>query len=326
MRLIGKPLHTFPDALNEADLQQRALTESRLLAIALMCAASFLFAFLDTSAKYLGTVGHVPVVEIIWVRFVTNGLFILAMIGPRAAVRALPSKKRANQLLRSGFLGATTVFNFLALQYLQLDQVSTLNFLAPFIVAGLAGPLLGEWVGWHRLLAICVGFSGVLFVTRPGFGGIHWAFSLALCSALSNALYLLSTRYLARFDDARTTLVYTPLAGIVFAAPFALANWQTPVNPWIFFLLLCTGVLGGFGHWLVILANERAPAPVIAPFGYVHLLFMTTLGFVIFGSAPSWWTLAGAAIIVSSGVYLLFRERQTPGADGPASSATVVEG
>ena len=307
-------------------MQQRPLTESRLLAIALTCAASFLFAFLDTSAKYLATVAHVPVLQIIWVRFVVNALLIVAMLGPNAVLRALPSKKLMNQLLRSIFLIGATVFNFLALQYLQLDQTATIFFLSPFIVAALAGPMLGEWIGWHRLHAICVGFVGVLFVTRPGFGGIHWAVSFSLLATLSYAFYILWTRYLARFDNARTTLIYTPMAGTFFVAPFALTSWQMPGGTWVWFILLGTGIFGGFGHWLLILAHERAPAPILGPFGYISIIFMIALGLAVFGDFPSWWTLAGAAIIISSGIYLLFRERQAPGSTVPASSATVVEG
>lgn len=305
-------------------MQQRHLTESRFLAIALTCAASFLFAFLDTSAKYLSTVAHVPVLEIIWVRFVVNALNV-AMLGPNAALRALPSNKLMNQLLRSVFLIGATAFNFLALQYLQLDQTATIFFLSPFIVAALAGPMLGEWIGWHRLLAICVGFTGVLFVTRPGFGGIHWAVLFSLLATSSYALYILWTRYLARFDNASTTLVYTPLAGAVFAAPFALANWQMPASAWVWFVLLSTGLFGGFGHWLVILAHERAPAPILAPCGYISIIFMIALGLLVFADVPSWWTLVGGAIIISSGAYLLLRERYASGS-ATASSATVVEG
>ena len=120
-----------------------------------------------------------------------NALLIIAMLGPNAALRALPSKKLMNQLLRSVFLIGAMAFNFLALQYLQLDQTATIFVLSPFIVAALAGPMLGEWIGRHRLLAICVGFTGVLFVTRPGCGGIHWAVSFSLLATLSYALYIL---------------------------------------------------------------------------------------------------------------------------------------
>src|SRR6516165_8564345 len=178
--------------------QRRALTDSRLSAIALICAATSLFAFLDTTSKYLSTVAHLPVPQLVWMRFVTAALVTFVILGPRGGVRAARSRKTWHQLLRSTFLLGSTAFNFVALQYLQLDQTATIFFLAPFIVAALAGPMLNEWVGWRRLIAICVGFSGILFVTRPGFGGVHWAISLSFLSTLSYALYSLLTRYLAR--------------------------------------------------------------------------------------------------------------------------------
>jgi drug/metabolite transporter (DMT)-like permease len=304
----------------------RHLTEARLTAIGLICAAIILFAFLDTSAKYLTTVAHVPVLQIIWVRFASTAALTFAMLRPKAFISAARSHKPGHQLLRSVFLLGATAFNFLALQFLQLDQTATIFFLSPFIVAALAGPMLDEWIGWRRLLAICAGFSGVLFVLRPGFGGIHWAVSFSFLSTLSYALYSLWTRYLARFDSARTTLVYTPLAGALFIAPFAIMAWQTPQSAWVWLVLFCTGIFGGVGHGLLILAHERAPAPILAPFGYINIIFVITLGYLVFSDVPSWWTLAGTAIIISSGIYLLFRERQTAGSSTPASSATVTEG
>jgi drug/metabolite transporter (DMT)-like permease len=312
------------DTLSPA--QHRALTDSRLSSIALICAATSLFAFLDTTAKYLTTVADLPVPQVIWMRFATTVLVTFAILRSRGAARAARSAKIWHQLARSLFLLGATVFNFLALQYLQLDQTATIFFLAPFIVAALAGPMLNEWVGWRRLLAICVGFSGVLFVTRPGFGGVHWAISFSFLSTLSYALYSLLTRYVARYDMIRTTLLYTPIAGAVFFAPFGISVWQTPQSTMIWLLLLNMGLLGGVSHWLLILAHERAPAPVLAPFGYVNIIFMIALGYLVFANVPSWWTLAGAGIIIISGLYLLIRERQKLGSSGPASSATVVEG
>jgi drug/metabolite transporter (DMT)-like permease len=163
-------------------------------------------------------------------------------------------------------------------------------------------------------------------ITRPGFGGIHWAATFSFISTFGYACYSLLTRYLARFDTASTTAVFTPIAGSVFLAPFAIASWQWPGTLGATVLLLLTGILGGLGHSLLILAHERAPAPVLAPFGYINIVFMITLGYVVFGDLPGWWTLSGTAVIVSSGIYLLIRERKVAGSDGPASSATVVEG
>ncbi|MGA7327430.1 MAG: EamA/RhaT family transporter, partial [Rhodomicrobium sp.] len=84
-----------------------------------------------------------------------------------------------------------------------------------------------------------------------------------------------------------------------------------------------TGLFGGFAHWLLILAHEKAPAPILAPFGYVNIVFMIAFGYAVFSDVPTWWTLSGTGIIISCGIYLLFRERRVAGDDGPASSATV---
>jgi drug/metabolite transporter (DMT)-like permease len=306
-------------------LARRTLVESRFTAIALICVAVVFFAFLDTSAKYLTTVAHLPPFQVAWVRFASHVGLTILILGPRGTGIALRTRKLKHQLLRSLFMIGATGFNFAALQYLQLDQTATISFLSPFLVAALAGPLLDEWIGWRRLAAICVGFTGILFVTRPGFGTIHWAASLSFLSTLSYALYSISTRYLSMFDSARTTQTYTPLAGALFLAPFAWAHWQNPQSAWVWALLLSTGLLGGLGHWLLILAHERAPAPILAPFGYVNIVFMIALGYLVFSDIPSSWTLLGAGIMIASGIYLLFRERTVGGGAAPASSATVPE-
>jgi len=318
----SSPTVTMPPAA----LATKSADKSRLLAIVLMCSATACFAVLDASAKYLATVIHIPMLQVIWMRFLSHAGLNLIFLGPRNVLAVAKSKKPLHQILRSFFLLGATAFNFLALQYLQLDQGATIFFLAPFFVAALAGPMLGEWIGWRRLAAICVGFSGVLLVTRPGFGGIHWAVSFSFCATLSFSFYNLSTRYLSRYDTSRTTLLYSPLAGAVAMTPLALPLWQTPHSLPVWLLLLSTGLSGGFGHWLLILAHARAPAPILAPFGYINIVFMISLGLIVFGDVPSWWTLGGAAIIVGSGLYLLLRERQTSDKAGPASSATVAEG
>jgi drug/metabolite transporter (DMT)-like permease len=290
----------------------------RLTAIGLMAAAIACFSVLDTTAKYLGTIAAVPILQIIWVRFLSHAVLSVAYFGPRGFARALHSAKPWHQMLRGVFMAGATGFNFAALYFLQLDQVATIFFLTPFIVAALAGPLLGEWVGWRRFLAICAGFSGVIFVLRPGFGGIHWAVILSFAATLSYALYNISTRYLARYDSSATTQAYTPLTGLILLAPFAAMDWQGNLPPGVWLLMLSLGVSGGLGHYLLIHAHARAPASTLAPFGYVSLLFMIVLGYVIFGDVPSAWTLLGAAIIMGSGAYLLWRETQV--ARAPVSS------
>jgi drug/metabolite transporter (DMT)-like permease len=293
----------------------------RLRAIGFMGLATLCFAALDSTGKYLIVKLGVPVIEVSWLRFVGHIVFNAVALWPLAFTPSLRSAKPMVQIFRSGLMVVTTGFNFLALRYLQLDQTITIFFLTPLLVAALAGPLLGEWVGWHRMLAIIAGFFGVLLVMHPGIGSVHWAMLIALIATLGYAVYNIATRYLAAFDPATVTQTYTPLVGaIVLAAP-ALAAWQWPADGFETLLLASLGFWGGLGHWFLILAHREAPAPVLAPFIYVGLIWMSALGFFVFGDVPTLWTLSGAAVVIVSGLYLLARERKAVGAAkaGPAS-------
>jgi drug/metabolite transporter (DMT)-like permease len=290
----------------------------RLKAIGPMVLATLCFAVLDSTAKYLVVAEHVPVAQVTWLRFVGHVVFSALVLWPFALRPSLRSQKPLVQIVRSALMVVTTGFNFLALRYLQLDQTVTIFFLTPLLVAAFAGPLLGEWVGWHRMVAILAGFLGVLVVMHPGIGTVHWAMLLALVATLGYAFYNLATRYLAAFDPASVTQTYTPLAGVLILAPFALGVWHWPEDTRQWLLLATLGFWGGLGHWLLILAHRSAPAAVLAPFIYLGLIWMSAAGFLVFGDVPTWWTLSGAAIVILSGLYLLARERKQA-RGGPAS-------
>jgi drug/metabolite transporter (DMT)-like permease len=293
---------------------------SRLKAIGLMCVAIALFALLDSTAKYAVTVAAMPIFQVVWMRFACHAVFNVVLFGPVTVVRSMKSAKPGLQFLRGMFLFGATAFNFWALRYLQLDQSVTIFFLVPFLVAVLAGPLLGEWIGWRRLVAVMIGFSGILLVVRPGFGGVHWAISLSFGSTVSYALYTITTRYLARYDTSVVTQVWSPVAGIVCMSPLAFSNWVWSPDWAVWVLMASTGLWGGIGHYLLILAHRRAPAPVLAPFTYISIVFQATLGYLIFRDVPSAWTIAGGSVIVGSGLYLLYRERVTQSSGHAAAS------
>jgi len=298
----------------------------RLIAIGLMVLASVCFAALDATAKYLVDETNIPVAQVTWLRFATHVLFSAVVLWPFAFRPSLRSAKPMIQVVRSCFMIATTVLNFIALKYLQLDQSVTIFFLTPLIVAALAGPLLGEWVGWHRVLAIAAGFVGVLVVMHPGIGSFHWAMLLVLGATLGFALYNISTRYLAAFDPPAVTQTYTPLVGVLVMTPFGLAAWQWPQEWWLWVLFAGLGFWGGLGHWLLILAHRAAPAPVLAPYMYLGLIWMSFAGYFVFGDIPTAWTLGGGAIVIVAGLYLLARERKSLGEakGGPASDVDPV--
>ena len=278
--------------------------------IALICGAGLCFAVLDATVKYLAANTALPMSEITWIRFVVHGALTLVILGPAAVPRLIRTHRPMQQWLRSGFMLSATLCNFVAVTYLRLDQTATIFFLTPLMIAGLAGPLLNEWVGWRRLAAILTGFFGILIVMRPGFGWVHWAVLFSFGATLSYALYSIATRYLAAHDDAEVTQFYTPLAGMIVLAPLAFAQWVWPADALTWALFVWLGVAGGFGHWLLIQAYRFASAPALAPFIYVNLIWMTSLGYLVFGDIPDIATLAGGAVVISSGLYLLYRERR----------------
>jgi drug/metabolite transporter (DMT)-like permease len=281
----------------------------RLKAIGLMCLAVAYFSALDTSAKYLVTQAHLPVVQIVWSRFLGQFLIMLSMLSALPLGALLRTRKLKLELLRSFLMVSTTAGNFLALRHLRLDQTISVVFMAPLIVALLAGPFLGEWVGWRRMIAIFTGFLGVLIVVHPGIGGLHPAFLFAFASMLAYAFFMLLTRYLAAYDPPLVMLFYSVLLGAFAHAPFALWDWVWPQTLGQWLILGILGVLGGTGHYLFIHAYRLAPASTVAPFIYAQLLTMVMFGFIVFGDLPDVWTLVGASVIVASGIYLLHRER-----------------
>src|SRR5258705_8570612 len=280
---------------------------SRLTGIALMCGAVACFAMLDTTAKYLNL--YRSTLQVVGARYPGAFLFPFIVSNPWPRPGLTRTNRPALQIARSVLLLASTLCNFLALRYLQLAEAIALVFSTPFFVAALSGPVLGEWVHWRRWTAIAVGFLGVLVVTRPGLGAIHPAALLSAAGALCYAVYALMTRILARSDSNQTTLFYSNLVGAVVMLPIAAAVWTPPDSLLIGALMVAAGALASIGHYLLIVAHRLAPASVLSPFMYSQLAWTVTLGYVIFADIPNPWTLAGAGIVVASGLYLLHRER-----------------
>src|SRR6476646_2916408 len=183
------------DLLIDTAHEQR---RQRLIGIGLMCGAVAAFACLDCMAKYLGT--HMDVMQVVGVRYVSAFLIALIFSNPISRPGLLRTGRPVLQLGRSILLLGSTMFNFMAFRYLQLDEAMAILFSTPFLIAIFAGPMLGEWVGWRRWTAILVGFAGVLLVVRPGMGGMQWAALLSFASAICYAFYNLTTRLLSRSD------------------------------------------------------------------------------------------------------------------------------
>ena len=280
---------------------------ARLKAIGLMLGAVLSFSFLDASAKVL--TGQLDTLQIVWARYLTHLLFALVLFNPFTNTGLFKSRNWTLEIVRGFLLLASTACNFVALRYLQLDETTTIIFAAPLLVATLAGPMLGEWIGPRRWAAIVVGFLGVLIVLKPGFGGLHWAASFSVLSMICYAFYSITTRKLAGVDGDGTMLVVSALVAMLALTPVVPFVWRTPDSLLAWALLGLTGVFGGFGHWLLIRAHRLAPASILMPFTYSQIVWMVLLGYLVFHDVPTGSTLLGAGVVIASGLYLLHRER-----------------
>jgi drug/metabolite transporter (DMT)-like permease len=283
----------------------------RLTGIALMCGAIACFALLDATAKFLNL--HMSTLEVAWARYTGAFLFPFMLSNPWTRPGLTVTPRPGLQIGRSVLLLGSTLCNFAALRYLQLDEAQALTFSTPFFIAALSGPILGERVRWRRWTAIAVGFVGVLVVTRPGAGSFHPAALLSIMAAMFYALYAITTRMLARTDSNETTLFYSNIVGAVVLLPVLPFVWTTPTDPLVIALMVGAGAIGSVGHYLLIAAHRLAPAAVLAPFIYTGIVSAIALGFLVFGNLPNRWTLAGAAIVIGSGLYILHRERAAKG-------------
>ena len=280
---------------------------NRLTGIAIISVTFLCFALLDCGAKWL--VRTLPVFEVVWLRFLTHVLLGAALLARGRGATLLRLRRPGLQLLRAAMLSLMTAMNFWALQYLQLAETGSIQFSVPILIALFAAPLLGERIDAARWAAILVGFAGVLVIVRPGTQGFHPALLLALANAVLYALFNLLTRRLAAHDSPEATQFCSALGATLAITPFALASWQTPASALELALAAFIGICGGLGHYLLVLAHRYAPASVLAPFLYQQMVWMALLGYLVFGDVPDAAVIVGAAIVISSGAYLLYRER-----------------
>ena len=262
---------------------------------------------MDASAKLLSNA--MPLLMVVWGRYLFNLIFVSLFFFRRGSQSLLRTRRFNLQILRS-ILGLSSTLAFWgALIFLSLADCVAIAFISPLLVTVLSAPFLGEKVGVHRWAAVFVGFSGAMIIIRPGMGIMHWAVLLPVVAALFWANYQIVTRILSRTDSALTTLFYTSAGGLFFTTLIVWPVWLMPsLKQWV--ILAWMGFLGTLGHYFLIKAFEIAPASMLAPFSYTSILWSTLLGFILFGDFPDGWTIAGAVIIISSGLYVTQRERR----------------
>jgi drug/metabolite transporter (DMT)-like permease len=265
------------------------------------------FSIMDASMKALAP--HYPPMEVAALRGMTSLplvlIWALADGGPMQLVRV----RWPLHLLR-GVISVVMLVAFVyGLRTLPLAEAYSLFFVGPLLITALAVPILGERVGWRRWLAIAIGLCGTVIVLRPSGAGMLSLGGLAvMCSATCYALSAITVRVLARTDSTPSMVFWMLTMLSVFSLALAWHEW-VPVDASHWKPVAILGVSGAIGQYGVTEAFGRAPASVIAPLEYTALIWGLAIDWFVWGTLPGSGMLAGAAVIVVCGLYLLRRER-----------------
>lgn len=277
------------------------------IGIALIIGAMLLFACQDAMTRTLSN--DYPAPMIVMVRFWVMAISALAFLYLRhVSVRqSLMTPHPGLQVLRCLVLVIEVWCFVLAVRTLSLAEVHALLATFPLMATAMSIPLLGERVGRRRWAAILAGFAGVLVILRPGYGIFGPGAVYGLITAALFALYNVLTRLVHRTDSIETSFAYFAFVGMAASSAVGAVFWMPPDGTdWL--LMLGIGVTSSFGHLMLILALSMAAAATLQPFNYTLLAWAILVGYLVFGDLPDLATLTGAAIVVASGLYTLYRE------------------
>ena len=276
-----------------------------LAGIGLMVLGIFLFCCNDALGKWLlGTYS-------VWQMLVIRSIAAMLLLAPfiwregRAAFAAAP--RPALQFARVMLSVVESVMFFIAVTYLPLADTVTFYLAGPIYVTALSAIFLREPVGWRRWSAVIVGFLGVMIALRPSAATLTWPALIAIAGSFSFAVFLIITRMLRGTSDV-------VMVSGQFAAMLAVSGVVAPVG-WIapsgldFALMMVLGAVAMLAFACVNRSLKLAPASVVVPYQYTMIVWAIALGWLVFGDVPDTFTLAGAAIIVAAGLYILWREQ-----------------
>ena len=277
-----------------------------LRAMLTILGAVFCFTMSDAMAKWLGR--SLPVVQINWVRYLVFVPFALVLVRSTAGGR-LRVRYPGLQLARGVLLAVSALMFVAAIQLMPLAEATSVGFVSPLLITGLSVLVLGEVVRLRRWMAIVVGLLGVLVIVRPGTEAFQPAALLVLGSSSSWAVAVVLTRRMAGLDPTATTLLWSAVVGLAAMSLVLPFEWVWPA-PADWALGIALGLVASAGQYLMVQAYRFAPASLLAPFSYSSLLWSTLLGWALFGGLPDIWTLAGAVVIVASGLVAARPERK----------------
>jgi drug/metabolite transporter (DMT)-like permease len=286
------------------------------LGILYMIGATIVFAVSSAVSKWL--VASYPIGEVLFTRTAVALLTCALFIMPQAGLAVFRTRRLPHHVMRSVSQGFSQTFLLIAFSLMPLAGAIAINFSSPLFATLISALLLKETVGLARWLALIVGFCGVLIVANPGTEAFQIGALFALGNAILYASVTVGVRGMTATESAETLILYqlTLLTGL-FALLLPLGwTWPTPIDTaWIVF----NGVSNAVGQYWWTRALHLAPASAVAPFFYLSLVWASILGFAIWGDVPTIPLAIGSAVVVASGLFLLWRESNTRQAKLPAT-------
>lgn len=287
-----------------------------LLGILLMLGFCLMAPLGDALAKVLGP--RIPLLELVATRFAIQAAVLTPLIVATGGTLRMRARAFRLTLLRTALHIVGISAMFLSLRYLPLADAVAIAFVMPFIMLLLGRFILNEEVGPHRLAACAVGFAGTLLVIQPNFAEVGAPALLPLLVAVVFALFMMTTRQIARETDALTLQAVSGIAASVILLP-ALALGDIIGIAEVSFilptgtdaaLLLALGLLGTIAHLLMTGALRHAPTSTLAPMQYLEIPFATLVGLILFGDLPNGLAALGISVTIGSGLYIIARERR----------------
>jgi drug/metabolite transporter (DMT)-like permease len=281
------------------------VTDRVMFGIGLIVVAMLSMSILDAVAKHL--VASYPVIQMLSLRGLVIITILLVLMPRSGGLSTFRTANLAGQIRRIGYSLAAPVLFFTALKDLPLADVTVLVFGGSFFMTALSVPILGERVGIFRWSAIAIGFTGVVIAAEPTGDSFGMTTLFAVSASVAYALLMIETRRTG-FQDSIFTQTLYPAIGVTFIAWLATPFVWVPVDQADYIWIALLGVFALAGHYLIYKAFSLAPVSVLAPFEYTALVWATLFGFFIFGELPGAQVWLGAAIIVVSGIIIVWRE------------------
>lgn len=278
-----------------------------LYGILLILGAVMLFASHDGIAKYL-TMLYPPML-VVWARFMTQTVLMLVVYAPHMGLDIVRTQRPKLQLVRSLSMILASICFVTGLRYVPIGEATAVLFLSPLVITWLSARLLKERIRAGQWVAVVFGLVGVLVIVRPGSALFTPAILFPLGTSICMAVYQMLTRQVLATDHPVASNFITSLVCFLLMSMTVTFFWQTPT--WsIFLLVLVQGAFAMAGHMCMTHAYRYATAATLAPFTYAQILFAALVGLVFFGHVPDQATLVGMAIIICSGLGLVWWQRR----------------